>query len=349
MSENKFIKDRYSFSPLPSVILVGKKADDIRKKQIILYIKELYSFNIFVKDLVNEDINVYKRDLSINVAYFIISNENLVKEIYRKKEIPIFKIAKMTNLKPMIISECKDYITAYFLLINNPSYKVIQDYIRIVINEGNIKSSNQAEIIKREKDRNFKIKGIVLKRNRFSVFILTSYGEFIKVKKSRDDFQLGNQTEGRKKKSFKHYKIVISIFLCISIFVGLFMVSDYNKAKSIIVIEATSTMKIHVNRYGKVIYLYSSSEKGQKLLSSINYQKEDTDTVISEILNDAVQNNMIDFTKSTLITVTGTPFKYGQLDKTNKIVKKNKIPVLINNGGNRQRLPDLAPSDDKDE
>ncbi|WP_244834490.1 hypothetical protein [Clostridium sp. BJN0001] len=347
MSENKFIKNKYSFSSLPSVILVGKKADDIRKKQVILYIKELYFFNIFVKDLVNEDINVYKRNLAINVAYFIISDEDLVKEIYKKKEIPIFKIARMTNLKPMVISECKDYITAYFILINNPLYKVIQDYVRVVVNENDTQSSNEVEIIKKEKNKNLKTRGLVLKRNYFSTFMITSYGEFIKIKNEKNSFKIGTQAEGRKKKSFKHYKIVISIFLCVILFAGAYKIADYKKVQSIIVIETTSSIKLHVNRYGKVIYLYSASQKGKELISKVKYQKKNTDTVLSEIFDIAYESDMIDLSKRTLITVSGTPLEYGQLEKTNKFVKENKISIIINNGGNRQRLPDIVSEDEE--
>ena len=128
------------------------------------------------------------------------------------------------------------------------------------------------------------------------------------------------------------------MFLCCGLYV------QYNKIKTIVVIQTTSSIKIHVNSFDRVIYMYSPTEKGKNLITSVNGVNREVDDVVKDVFNYALNNNMIDKTSKTLVTINGDGIKYGSLVKTNEFIKENEIPITINNAGNEHKLPAL---DDK--
>ena len=69
------------------------------------------------------------------------------------------------------------------------------------------------------------------------------------------------------------------------------------------------------------------------------------DDAIEAIFEYAFQNGMIDTSKKTLITVSGKSLEYGSLPKTNKFISENKIPIVINNSGNQQKMPEYVPEE----
>ena len=102
---------------------------------------------------------------------------------------------------------------------------------------------------------------------------------------------------------------------------------------------------MHVNKYGKVIYIYSPTEKGKALISNIDAENKNVDDAIEQVFEYAFDNNMIDKNKKILITVSGDSLEYGSLPKTNKFISENKIPIVINNSGNQQKMPEYIPEE----
>ena len=127
--------------------------------------------------------------------------------------------------------------------------------------------------------------------------------------------------------------------------IGCATIIDYRKTKSIVIVETSSNIKMHINKYNKVIYAYSPTEKGKILISSISLDNETIDDAIEAIFEYAFQNGMIDTSKKTLITVSGKSLEYGSLPKTNKFISENKIPIVINNSGNQQKMPEYVPEE----
>jgi len=103
---------------------------------------------------------------------------------------------------------------------------------------------------------------------------------------------------------------------------------------------------MHVNKFNKVIYAYSPTEKGDELIESVNMLNKDIDQAMYETFEYALNNKMLEINKEIpalnkkiLITVNGQPLKYGILNKTSQYVYENNIPLVINNVGNQQKLP----------
>lgn len=331
MDDLRFKKDKYVFISAPVMMVVKDGTESVNKKQMTMFLNELSTYNVLFKDLVNVPISESDRNVSLNVAHYIISNEELLKRTIEKKNLPIIQISKLTKLKSDYLEKCRDYIITYYIVLNNPDYKCIQDYLKIKLNgDDNILSISS---------KNEKIgKGLVIKSFGKCAYIITSKGEFLKIK-TDDKVDIGQVSEGRKKRFLGNYKIHISIFLFILILIGSGIVIEYRTTQSIIVIETTSNIKIHINKFNKVIYAYSPTDKGKELIDNIKLENKDVDEAISKVLEYACENEMIDLSKKTLVTINGQPLKYGVLTKTEEIVSENKIPIMINNSGNQQSLP----------
>ena len=85
--------------------------------------------------------------------------------------------------------------------------------------------------------------------------------------------------------------------------------------------------------------------KEKNSLDNINILDKDIDEAMAEIFEYALKNEMLDLSKKTLVTVNGQAVKYGLLTKTNKVISENNIPIIINNAGNQQKLPQYLTED----
>jgi len=337
MENLSFNKDKYVFASLPSMLLIGDLAENNINKQIALFLNELNMYNVLIKDLVNFSIKENDRNIALNIAYYITNNDELLKIIIRKKDLPIPKLSKLTKIKPEYIENCRDYIIAYYIILTNPNYRHIQDYFRIKLREDN----NVISISNKKQDS---YKGLVIKSLKKSAYIVTSKGEFLKIK-INNKANIGEICEGKKKKTLRNYRIHISILLVMLILIGSGIIIQYRTTQSIVIIEATSNIKIHVNKFNKVIYAYSPTDKGKELLDNINILDKDIDEAVAETFEYALKNEMLDLSKKTLVTINGQAVQYGLLTKTNKIISENNIPIIINNAGNQQNLPQYLTED----
>lgn len=339
MDDLRFKKNKYVFTSVPDITLVSSSADDNRSKQISLFLEELSSYNIILKDLVNYPLNEQKRNLSLNISYYIMENYKLDEKINRKKELPVKDVCKAVHIGRDTIEDLRDYIVAYYLILRNPNYKALQDVLKIKIKD---EEDNIRNIPLDKKNKIYK--GIVIKSFKKSAYIITAMGEFIKIK-IKIKARIGQLCDGKQCTRLGKYKIQIAILMLFLIMIGCATIIDYRKTDRIVLIETTSNIKMHVNKYDKVIYAYSPTEKGKILLSSVDLENEKIDDAIEQVFEYAFQNGMIDTNKKTLITVSGKGLEYGSLPKTNKFISENKVPIVINNSGNQQKMPEYIPEE----
>jgi hypothetical protein len=344
MENLSFNKDKYAFASLPSMLLIGDSAENNRNKQVALFFNELNMYNVLLKDLVNFLLNENDRNIALNIAYYIIDNDELLEIIMQKKDLPISRLSKLIKIKPEYIEKCRDYIIAYYIILNNPNYRHIQDYFRIKLRE-----DNKVMSISNKNQNSYK--GLVIKSAKRSAYIVTSKGEFLKIK-TNSKANIGEICEGKKNKTLRNYRIHISILLFILILIGSGVIIEYRRTQSIVVIETTSNIKMHINKFNKVIYAYSPTDKGKELIANTNILNKDIDEAMAEVFEYALNNKMLELnkevpalSKKTLITINGQALKYGSLTKTNQFISENDIPIVINNAGNQQKLPQYLTED----
>ena len=338
----KFQRYKYVFSSTPSMLDVGEEAERKREKQINLLLEELNDYTVVLKDLIIYKPTTKDKNLLLNVAYFIISNVELLDVFREKKEIPINKISKFTKIPQDFLVKWNDYIIMYCLILSNPEYALIQDYLKIEYLE------NYTEVLNHEENKKDKLeKGLVIKVNKKDDYILTSNGELFRVEKQNFE-KVGEEYRAKEKKGLKHFKLEIGAFLLLLVAIGFLIYKDYTNPVSTILIQSTSQIKIETNKYDKVVYAFAESEKGKAMLKHTDYLDENLDNVLEEFIEYANTHDMIT-EDGLVITVTGDPIKYGLLDKTGNYIVDNNVLVLINNSGVQQKLSQIIINEKNNE
>lgn len=329
---DNFQRDKYRFSSVKPLILIGDDIIEARSEQVNSFTIELIKYKVLLRDLIKEDINYSTRNELLTIAMFIATNFELYDEFVKNEDIPIDALHKETKVDKKFIEKHREYIIAYTLIFGNPTYKNIQDYVQIV--ENNDDDELGKEIIKYEESLG--INGIVVGKNKKNAIVITSLGEFKKVKLEQD-INKGEEVKGKEKKTLKDYKLYISI---ISIFALVFVISivyKYNSVVSTIVVDTTSAIRLEINGFNRVLNVSSPTEKGKTLITETSILDKDIDTAIHKIIEYANENEMI---KSTgiVVTITGKELKHNVLNETEEYIYKKDLKVRFNNSGSEHKL-----------
>lgn len=336
----EFNKNKYIFSSSASIIDIGEDARKAREKQISFMLKELFLYKILVKDLVNVAPSYRDRNLILNIANYIYQDYEIFERIQKRRELPITMIAKRTRVSRTFLEIWTDYILVYMIILSNPNYKYIQDYIKIE------KRENSTSIMELDNSSENEVKkGIILKVNKRSILVLTSDGEFLKLKKEDGD-KVGQGVRRQEKKGIRNYKLQISIASVLMIFIMAGAYFQYTKPVRVVIVDTTSQVKFNLNRFNKIIYAYSPTQKGKDLIAGVKPEYRGIDEVLKDSLEYAKSNEMIP-DKSILVTVSGDALKYGALKETARYVKKEKIGVLVNNYGVKHNLKDMVKDEEE--
>lgn len=321
-------KLRYRFFNVSKIRMVNPDEDKIRGKEVFLFTKELALYKVKLSRLVNTNQKEASKNLCLNMAYYIIENNDVYDILRKKRELPISGICRETGVSRTFIELWGDFIIAYTLILANPNYRFIQEYINIV-------EYDKQGIVQVGSDKN-SYKGIILRKERRKSIILTTDGSFMKIK-TNEGVKLGEETEGSESKSIKHYRkqIVIIVFIIIALS-GVFYYK-YNKITSIIIINTTSLIKVEINSFNKVIYSYSPTEKGAGLLDEANVENTDVDDALKKILELAKEKKML-INDSVTIFINQQAISYDKLEKTEKYLIDNNIDTSINNVGYEHKV-----------
>ena len=328
---DKFHKNKYRFSSIKPLILINDEIMEDRNQQIIMLTSELLKYKVLVRDLVKDNVSYLIRNELLNIAMFIINNIELYDKFIKEENIPVDAIHKATKVDLKYINKYKEYIIVYTLILGNPNYKSLQDYIQIV---ENTEEDLGKDIIEYEEKMGFD--GVVLDNSKKNAIVMTSLGEFKKLKLKESCFK-GEEIKSVEKKSLKDYKLYASI---ISIFALIFVLSiiyKYNGVVSTVVVETTSPIKLEINGFNRVLNVSSSTEKGNTLITETSVLDNNVDEAICKIIEYANENEMVK-DSGIVITITGKALKHNSLEETAEFVYKKDLKVRLNNAGSEHKL-----------
>lgn len=326
----EFKKDMYIFSNKPGFIDVSQKSKKAREEQIINFNKELFEYEVLLKDLAIDKPKQKEKNLILNVAYYVAKDYDIVFSLKEKKDLNIGLLSKKTRISRKFLERWKHYLITYILIMESTNYKYIQDYLRVLINK-DVDEEISNDLINKEH------RGIVMECGRKSCIILTSSGEFFNVS-NKEGFELGDEIiSGKEKKLVKRIKTAFSVILLIIIFVSIYMYNQYNKVVSTVIIEVPYSIKFEINKYDSVVYFYSSSTTGKKILEEISPLDKSIDFALKESIKYAKEHEIIS-TEGVIITVNGKALDYGILESTGDYIVENKVKTLINNNGSKHYL-----------
>ena len=320
---DKFQKNKYRFSSTQPLILIGNDIVEARNEQVNQLVSELIKYKVLIRDLVNSEVDYSKRNELLTIAMFIINNFEL------------YDLHRFTRVDKKFLQKYREYIVAYTLIFGNPIYKNIQDYVQIVENSiEDEEEKNKKEII--EYEEKIGVNGIVIGKNKKNAIILTSIGEFKKVKLNQDVIN-GEEVKANEKKTLKDFKIYISIVLIFLVVFSISMLYKYNNVVRTIVVETTSPIRLEINGFNRVLNITSSTEKGQLLVEETNLLDQKLDRAIYKIIEYANENEMVKSTGIT-VTVTGKELRYNSLPETEEYIYKKDLKVRFNNSGREHKF-----------
>ncbi|MCR1950497.1 anti-sigma factor domain-containing protein [Clostridium sp. DSM 100503] len=323
--------DKYKFSIKSPVSVAMDDVIEKRAEEIENLKEELLTYKILIKDLAHEDPSYSIRNKILNIAYFIIEDVELFDYLSSTKKFPINRLLNRTPVEKEFFQTWKEYIIAYVVIFSNPNYKYLQEYIQVVESINILGVDEVSQVMQISEHR-----GLILNKGLRSAIILTSKGEFIKVKSGKDN-KIGEDIISTEGITLRKYKLQISILLSLLIVIITIGVFKYKAIDKTIVIETTSSITLEVNKFNRIIDSYSKTEKGASMLKELKVDNDDIDNSIKNILDYAFNNGMIP-ENGVLITVTGEPLRYNALNKTEEFIKEQEIQVRLNNSGDEHKV-----------
>ena len=328
---DKFHKNKYRFSSTKPLILISDEIIEFRNQQIINLTSELLKYKVLVRDLIKDNVSYSIRNELLNIAMFITSNIELYDKFIKEEDIPVDAIYKATRVDSKYINKYRDYIIAYTLILGNPNYKNLQDYIQIVENTD---EDLGKDIIEYEEKMGHD--GIVLESNKKNAIVMTSIGEFKKLKLKEPCFR-GEEIKSVEKKSLKDYKLYVSIIAIFALIFVLSIIYKYNGVVSTVVVETTSPIRLEINGFNRVLDVSSSTEKGKTLIAETSVLDNNIDKALCKIIKYANENEMIK-DSGIVVTITGKALKHNSLEETADFVYKKDLKVRLNNAGSEHKL-----------
>ena len=331
-----FLDYKYKFSTL-SVLEIIKEDGVVEKRieEINELKEELQKYNILIKDLSLDETTYDQRNKALNIAYSIIEDCDLFKLINDNKKFIINRVIKHLAVDRKTLEELKDYIILYFIILSNPMFNTLQDYLKIV-ESIKVMAIDEIREIKSEDD-NMK-KGIIVHRGLINDVILTSKGEVLKIKKNKE-LQIGEESIGAEFFNFRKYKLHISILAILVVLVASITIYRNNNVRNTVIVETTSTITLELNVKNDLVNIDSETEKGKKLIQETNLEGNhvDIDEALVKILDYAVENEMIP-DRGFIVRVTGSPLGYNDLIKSEEYIKEENLEVKFNNFGDENKV-----------
>ncbi|MCR4944693.1 MAG: anti-sigma factor domain-containing protein, partial [Clostridium sp.] len=293
------------------------------------------------KDLINHFPTYNERNLILNISYYISEEDTLLEKFKSTKQVPFESLSKAVKVSKGFLENWQDYIIVYTLILANANYISLQEYIRI-----SSKEDVKSKVIDYKRKDGLSYRGLALKVDKKSIIILTSSGEFFKIKKS-EDVNIGEETHGLEKKGIAHYKFKIFLAIALIILASIGAYKSYNKVSSTVLFNCTSQIKLEVNRGNKVVYSYAASDKGKEMINSVDPQDKNIDECLKDFMEYAKSNDMVPKDGFTVM-ITGDPFKYGELKETDDYIVENNIKVQINNAGSLHNVYESVQNNKSD-
>lgn len=337
---NGFSKDKYIFSSTPKIRVV-KENDFSYGKQVSLFIKELRLYGITNKSLINRTPKYEVRNYLLNIALFVVENKAVFEEIVSKRDIQISKLSRVSGASKNIIENWRDYLISYIVLLSNPNYINIREYINIqekTVGEGGLST----DIELNSNDREYI--GISIKNEKKYSDILTCMGEFIRIKNNDSDKKIGQELNGKERKTFKHYSKMVAFLAIIIIIASSVFIYLYNENYTTLVLNSNSKIVFEVNRFNRINEVYSQNANNQNMIDNLKLQHDNVDDGVTKLfkyLND--QKKLSD--KDILLVVSGHKLDDDDLQKLEQYIQDNneqkdskKIKITINNMGNEKKI-----------
>lgn len=328
------LKERYKFVYIPTSILNNSDDSLNISKEIMLFLKQLSLYGTSLKALIKNrpDINV-KNEL-LNIAYLCKDNDALFQEIKKRRVLPLKLICSLTGKPSSFIIRWESYITAYTILLSNNTYSNMREFLSIYNSSSRIKSKDEkVETISNTLYTSKIQTGVVLKVLGKGFYVLTPYGDFLKLNLDGNSRIIGEicTSEIKRELNIPKFPFILTLIGLISI--ALLCAILYMQPKRTLIIDTTFSITLKLNYLNKTIEVQPLGKKAIPIVESIKLFNHSLDDSILVILEKAKDTNLISKDTKISMFITGTKKTTLKLTKTEAFIHNNNLKVFINNNG----------------
>lgn len=316
-------KDRYVFLEKPAMEVYNKEETAKRAAQIEAYLIEQKTFNLSLKKLVLTQPDKNERNLILNLAMILSSEEKLWAKIELDKRIPFHAFSTLVEVPVFELKKWHDDILAYSLLFRDEKYPLITRYLQY-------DSAEKEDSFPIDSDAH---SGLALEKKGNHVYILTSQGQFMKIRDEGN--HIGDVTSGKiARRRLNLVRPLIALFM-IALLLGLIYQNSSGNVHRTIILRATGEIKMAFNPWEKLVSISAVNPKGQELLAKAEFDEKDIDTVLAEIIEQAYINETIKERDEITILISGEflPDDFFKSGKTHDRILSYQLDPKINNNG----------------
>lgn len=316
-------KDRYIFLEKPAMEVYNKEETLKRAEEIDSYIVELKTFNLSLKKLVLTQPDKHERSLMLNLAIILASEEKLWAIVEANRRIPFSAFSSLVEVPVFELKKWHDYILSYSILIRSEKYPLIRRYLQYDL---------------KEKEDSFPIdsdahSGLALKKKGSYVYILTSQGQFMKIKDEGNN--IGDVTSGKKARKRLNLIRPLIAMLMLALLLGFIYQTLSGKIDRTIIIRAEGEIKMEFNPWGNLVSISAVNQRGRELIAKSDLTEKDIDTVLAEIIEQAYITETIKERDEIIILISGEflPEDFFKSGKTHDRIISYQLDCKINNNG----------------
>jgi hypothetical protein len=321
-------KSRYKFVHHNKAILYDAAKLSTYRKELSLFVKELYIYNITFKNLAKGNPRPIIKDELLNLAIICTESDSITKWIKLHRSLPIKELSSISGKPQKFFERWENYIIAFFIIIHN-NYSCIYSFLNIKSIDPFSKDINDTNPNKEEGiSGSGEIVGIILKVKSKACYILTPDGSFASIRVSRD-VSPGELCSGEIKKERDYYKVPAKIFIAIFAVTLIAYFYLYNLKDRTIIIRGNLSMKMETNKWDRVISLTALNSSSYQLKKDSKTFNKSLDSVLVSLLQSAVYNNYINDKNPSTIYISGAKTEYPDIIKTKQYIEDNKLQVTI--------------------
>lgn len=317
-------KDKYIFLKRPAMEIYHKAEIESRERQIALMKREFLQHKLSLMKLTQEVPDERTRNLLLNIALIVSTEEKLVSEFLSRRRLPLKKISRITEEPVFFLQKHERYLTAYVLMFCSGKYPLVTRYLQYA-------EKGQGDNFQRDQRI---YTGIALKKHKDKTMIMTSQGEFLAI--SGSDSGIGEITTGRVANTRNHLRIPLVILL---VLLSIFLLVSYNMSKTIattVRISAGGLVQLQFNELGTMLASRAENSEGTSMLEDAIFDRKDIDTAVGEIIEQAYIKEYIREGDEITILVSGEalPSDFFTSGRTHDRIISYQLKYKINNLGN---------------
>lgn len=198
--------------------------------------------------------------------------------------------------------------------------------------------------------------GVIMQLNKQHAFVMTSTGEFLKLKLNKNSPKIGEEYTGEVVKDTPFYKYALTAATLTFLFLFSSTAYAYYTPVASVVVNINPSIKLDLNKWNRIIKSTPLNQDGKKVLSELKVQNKSLNDGLNSIVVQAKKDNFINLEyvesgKTITIDISSSKsIKDFNLSRFEESIKSGNINLKITTSENNKTYDKLdisTPNDAK--